>query len=40
MFNFGRDDVLIANDLNMMVWRQILQLEEEARKKRFAEAEE
>ena len=36
---FGRDEVLIANDLNVMAWRQILQLEEEARKKRFAEAE-
>ena len=36
---FGRDEVLIANDLNVMAWRQILQLEEEARKNRFAEAE-
>ena len=37
---FGRDEVLIANDLNLMAWRQILQLEDEARKKRFAEADE
>ncbi len=37
---FGRDEVLIANDLNLQAWRQILQLEDEARKKRFAEAEE
>ena len=36
---FGRDEVLIANDLNLQAWRQILQLEDDARKKRFAEAD-
>ena len=36
---FGRDEVLIANDLNVMAWRHILQLEEAARKKHFAKAE-
>ncbi len=37
---FSRDELKIANMLNDDAWRLMLQLEETARKSRFAEAEE
>ena len=37
---FGRNELMIANMLNDDAWRLMLQLEEKARKSRFAETEE
>lgn len=37
---FDRDQVMVANMLNEKAWREILKLEEAARKSRFDEAED
>ena len=37
---FSRDDLMIANELNLRAWRRILELEDKARKDRFEEAED
>ena len=36
---FTRDEVMIANELNLRAWREILNLEEAARNSRFDDAE-